>query len=87
MLADSLERTVRSQKEQEPEIAIPSGRDSLSKLSYDTNELVLDVRKLVRNKEVEKETGEEDQLEDAIEAIAMDLSNSISKALQARNLP
>lgn len=79
-----MEKTVL--KEQKPEIALTNGRDSLSKLSYDTNELVLDVRKLVRNKEVEKESSEDDQLEDAIEAIATDLSNSINQELQTRNL-
>ncbi|MBC7877302.1 MAG: AI-2E family transporter [Anaerolineales bacterium] len=72
-------------KEQEPEITLPEGRDSLSKLSYDTNELVLDVRKMVRHKEGEEEAETSDQVEDAVESIAMDLSNTITQALQLKN--
>lgn len=59
----------------------PAGRDALSLLRYEAQELIQDVRKQVR----EKHTGLEDpseQIEDAIEAIVDDLDSILADAEQ-----
>jgi predicted PurR-regulated permease PerM len=60
----------------------PPGRDYLSMLRYEAQELVGDVRKKVRTKE-EVAEAEVDQLEDSLEAIATDLDSLL--ALSAKN--
>ena len=47
------------------------GRDATSRLRYETQELVQDIRKQVRKKEVD--SGEEDAIEESIELLAEDL--------------
>lgn len=60
----------------------PAGRDFLSKLRYETKELVSDVRKQVRIKE-DVPDAEIDQVEDSLEAIANDLDSLL--ALSSKN--
>ncbi len=57
----------------------PAGRDRLSKLRYDAQELVVDVRKLIRRKETTTEQTSTADLEDAIEAIALDLDSMLAQ--------
>jgi hypothetical protein len=70
-----------------PAIEVPAGRDRLSKLSYETQEFVEDVHKLVRRKEAG--TGDEgsDEIEDAIESIATDLNEILAQTVQPDNSP
>jgi predicted PurR-regulated permease PerM len=56
----------------------PSGRDRLSILRYQAQELVQDVRKQLRSKE-DVGHGETDQLEDMIEAIATDIDSALAQ--------
>jgi predicted PurR-regulated permease PerM len=60
----------------------PSGRDYLSMLRYEAQELVGDVRRQVRTKEGVADA-EADQVEDSLEAIATDLDSLL--ALGAKN--
>ncbi len=62
-----------------PIVEVPTGRDRLSKLRYDTQELVLDVRKLVRRKGA---VAQSDEVEDTIEAIALDLNSALAQTGQ-----
>ena len=56
----------------------PDGRDYLSKLRYEAQELVRDVRKQIRHKE--EETSEHtDAVEDEIESIATDLDSILAR--------
>lgn len=64
---------------QQPHLEEPIGRDRISKLSYDAQEFVQDVRKLVRSKEVGMVDAESDELEDTIESIAIDLTNLLDQ--------
>lgn len=68
-------------------IEVPAGRDRLSKLSYETQEFVEDVHKLVRRKEAS--TGDEgsDEIEDAIESIATDLEGLLAQTIQPDSSP
>lgn len=59
----------------------PPGRDPVSLLRYETDELVRDVRKQVRVKEGDI-VEEKDEVEDTIEAIASDLDSILAKADQ-----
>lgn len=62
----------------------PEGRDYLSKLRYQAQEIAQDVRKQVRIKEDDRETGAPvDQIEDAVEALASDLDHILWQASQA----
>ncbi len=56
----------------------PAGRDALSNLRFETQDLMLDVRKQVRDKEAEV-NAQEDRVEDALEAVAQDLDSILSK--------
>jgi predicted PurR-regulated permease PerM len=60
------------------------GRDHLSVLRYETNELLQDVRKLVRKKEAVADA-QEDEVEESLEAIAMDLDTLLAVSGQADN--
>ena len=57
------------------------GRDRLSKLSYDAQEFVQDVRKRIRGKEVGIVNTESDEVEDAIETIAADLDVLLAQTI------
>jgi predicted PurR-regulated permease PerM len=57
---------------------VPAGRDSLSVLRYEAQELIQDVRKQVREKETTIDDPS-DQVEDAIEAIVNDLDSILAK--------
>ena len=61
--------------EQQP----PVGRDRFSTLRYEAQDLVQDVRKQVRDKEVEVDQ-RADELEDTMEAIAQDLDSILATA-------
>jgi predicted PurR-regulated permease PerM len=69
-----------------PVLEAPTGRDRLSKLRYDAQELVLDVRKLIRRKESGDNHEESDEVEDAIEAIALDLDSVVAQTVQTEPL-
>lgn len=70
-----------------PKVEAPAGRDSLSKLSYEAQEFVQDVRKLVRRKEAGMAREDHDEIEDAIESIATDLDGLLAQSAQAENSP
>jgi predicted PurR-regulated permease PerM len=57
----------------------PTGRDAISTLRYEAQNLVLDVRKQVREKESEV-SAREDHVEDSLEAIASDLDSILAQA-------
>lgn len=61
-----------------PEQNANNGRDRLSVLRYQTQELVRDVRKQVREKEMVA-NADHDQVEDSLEAIAMDLDSLLAQ--------
>ena len=54
------------------EIKVPEGRDRLSMLRYESQEFVMDIRKLVRRKESRTAQVDSDENEDEIESIATD---------------
>jgi len=58
----------------------PVGRDRLSKLRYDAQEFVVDIRNLARNKATGSAQSELDPVEDALEAIAMELDQALTQA-------
>jgi len=59
------------------EQAAPSGRGAISALRYEAQNLVLDVRKQIREKEAEV-SAREDRIEDSLEAIAADLDSILA---------
>lgn len=62
-----------------PEIVAPTGRDAVSSLRYEAQNLVMDVRKQIRNKETELDH-RADQVEDEMEAIVQDLDSILAQA-------
>jgi len=66
------------------EQAAPDGRDSLSALRLEVQELALDIRKQVRQKGGDA-SQEEDQVEDTIEEIANDLDTLLAQVSEERN--
>jgi predicted PurR-regulated permease PerM len=58
----------------------PVGRDRLSKLRYDAQEFVVDVRNLARHKATGSAQSEIDPVEDTLEAIAMELDQALAQA-------
>jgi predicted PurR-regulated permease PerM len=68
-----------------PVLEEPVGRDRLSKLRYDTQELVVDIRKSIRRKESTPDQTAADDLEDAIEAIALDLDSVVAQVATTEN--
>jgi predicted PurR-regulated permease PerM len=65
----------------------PAGRDRLSKLRYDTQELAVDVRKLIRRRETVSDPAQPDDLEDTIEALALDLDSIVAQATTPESTP
>jgi hypothetical protein len=57
----------------------PAGRSVISTLRYEAQDLVMDVRKQVREKETEV-SAREDRIEDSMEAIASDLDSILAEA-------
>jgi predicted PurR-regulated permease PerM len=72
-----LERYLLEPNAIEPETT--NGRDRFSVLRYETQELVQDVRKQVRKKE-EVASADSDQVEDSLEAIALDLDSLLAQS-------
>jgi hypothetical protein len=58
----------------------PAGRDRLSKLRYDAQEFVVDIRNLARHKATGSAQSELDPVEDSLEAIAMELDQALAQA-------
>jgi predicted PurR-regulated permease PerM len=61
-------------------LEIPSGRDRLSKLRYDAQEFVVDIRNLAQRKATGSAQSELDPIEDSLEEIAMDLDQALAQA-------
>jgi predicted PurR-regulated permease PerM len=59
----------------------PVGRDQVSLLRYEVQDLVQDIRKRIRHKE-DSASAESDRLEDILETIAADLDNVLTAARQ-----
>lgn len=57
----------------------PDGRDQVSLLRYEAQELVQDIRKRIRHKELDASV-ESDELDDVLEAIANDLDSALALA-------
>ncbi len=62
----------------------PAGRSAISALRYDTQQLIVDVRKQIRDKDTEL-TAREDSIEDSMEAIASDLDSILALTEQGEN--
>jgi predicted PurR-regulated permease PerM len=61
-------------------LEVPLGRDRLSKLRFDVQEFVVDVRKLAQRKPTGTAESEIDPVEDTLEGIAMELDQVLSTA-------
>lgn len=61
----------------------PAGRDRLSKLRYDAQEYVVDIRNLARRKVTGSAQSEVDPIEDALEAIALELDQALARTAPA----
>jgi predicted PurR-regulated permease PerM len=61
-------------------LEVPLGRDRLSKLRFDVQEFVVDVRKLAQHKQTGSAQSEVDPVEDTLEGIAMELDQVLSTA-------
>src|SRR5512143_642791 len=61
-------------------LEVPAGRDRLSKLRFEAQEYVVDIRNYARRKETGTVQAELDQVEDTLEAIAMDLDRALAEA-------
>jgi predicted PurR-regulated permease PerM len=59
---------------------VPLGRDRLSKLRFDVQEFVVDIRNLAQHKQTGSAQSEVDQVEDTLEGIAMELDQALSTA-------
>jgi predicted PurR-regulated permease PerM len=68
------------------EATAPIGRDRVSVVRYEAQELVQDVRKLVRDKP-ETSAAEVDQVEDAIETLASDIDTLLARAAPQKKPP
>ena len=62
-------------------LEVPLGRDRLSKLRFDVQEFVVDIRKLAQNKRTGSVESEVDPVEDTLEGIAMELDQVLSTAV------
>lgn len=56
----------------------PPGRDELSKLRYETGQLVQDIRRQIRQSDTENLISDTDHIEDLLEAIATDLDSALA---------
>jgi predicted PurR-regulated permease PerM len=61
-------------------LEVPLGRDRLSKLRFDVQEYVVDVRKLVQGKATGSAESEVEPVEDILEGIAIELDQLLSEA-------
>ena len=61
----------------------PAGRDRLSKLRYDAQEFVVDIRNLAQHKVTGSAQSELDPVEDSLEEIAMELDHALAQAAPA----
>lgn len=66
-------------------IKVPEGRDRLSVLRYESQEFIMDIRKLVRRKESRTAQDDSDEIEDAIESIATDLDGLLASPAKSDN--
>ena len=64
-------------------LELPLGRDRLSKLRFDVQEFVVDVRKLAQHKETSSAESEINPVEDTLEGIAIELDQVLSSAALA----
>lgn len=64
---------------------MPTGRDRLSKLRFDAQEMVVDIRTLARSKTTGSAKSELDPVEDALEAITMELDQVLAQAAPAES--
>jgi len=61
-------------------LEVPAGRDSLSKLRFEAQEYVVDIRNYTQHKETGTVQAERNQVEDTLEAIAMNLDRTLAAA-------
>jgi predicted PurR-regulated permease PerM len=66
-------------KDDNPDSIAPAGRNAVSSLRYEAQNLVMDVRKQIRKKETELDNSA-DQIEDAMESIVQDLDSILAQA-------
>jgi predicted PurR-regulated permease PerM len=66
-------------------LEVPPGRDRLSKLRYDAQEFVVDIRNLAQHKATGSAQSELDPVEDALEEIAMGLDQALAQAAPAED--
>jgi hypothetical protein len=67
-------------------LTAPVGRDRASKLRYDTQEYVLDLRNLARRPVAGSAQPDPDPIEDALEAIALELDQVLAQAESSERL-
>jgi hypothetical protein len=67
-------------------LEVPAGRDRLSKLRYEAQEYVVDIRNLAQHKQTGTVQAELEQVEDALETIAMDLDRTLAEAALAEGV-
>jgi predicted PurR-regulated permease PerM len=63
----------------------PDGRDQVSLLRYEAQELVQDIRKRIRHKEIDASV-ESDEIDDVLETIASDLDSALALARQEEGI-
>lgn len=68
-------------------LEVPAGRDRLSKLNYEAQEFVQDIRSLIRRKEAGTVSEDIDEIEDAIELIAIDLESLLAQPVDQDHSP
>jgi predicted PurR-regulated permease PerM len=61
-------------------LEVPAGRDRLSKLRFEAQEYVVDIRNHAQRKQTGTVQAERDQVEDTLEAIAIDLDRTLAEA-------
>jgi predicted PurR-regulated permease PerM len=64
---------------------VPTGRDRLSRLRFDAQEYVVDIRNLAQRKATGSAESELDPVEDSLERIAMDLDQVLAQAAPPEN--
>ena len=64
-------------------LEVPAGRDRLSKLRFEAQEYVVDIRNHAQHKQTGTVQAELDQVEDTLEAIAIDLDRALAEAALA----
>jgi hypothetical protein len=66
---------------------MPLARDQLSRVSYEAQEFVTDVHNVIRKKETGALLEDNDEIENEIEAIAMELDALLSQSIEWRVRP